>query len=186
MIWLVLGVVLWWAAHLFKRAAPGPRAALADSLGEKAKAIFAVLIVLSVVLMVIGYRSAGYAHVYSPPPWGLHLNNLLMLLSVALFGLGSSKSRLRPLLRHPMLWGFVVWCGAHLLVRGDLAALILWGGLALWAFVAMAMINRREPDWMPWQGGTVQGDIRLGLITLAVYAAIAAVHTLLGVWPFPG
>lgn len=185
MIWLILGVALWWAAHLFKRAAPGARAALAESIGDKAKGIFAILILISVVLMVVGYRAADYVHVYSPPTWGIHLTNLLMLISVALFGLGSSKSRLRPMMRHPMLWGMVVWAVAHLLVRGHLAAIILWGGLALWAFVAMALINRREPDWTPWQGGTLKGDIRLGLITLAVYGVLAAIHALLGVWPFP-
>ncbi len=186
MIWLILGVALWWGAHLFKRVAPGPRIALADSMGDKSKGIFAVLILLSVVLMVIGYRAADYVHIYMPPTWGIHLTNLLMLISVALFGLGSSKSRLRPKLRHPMLWGLVLWAAAHLLVRGHLAAVILWGGLALWAFVAMAMINRREPDWTPWKGGSLKGDIRLGVITVVVYFVIAAIHALVGPWPFPG
>ncbi len=54
---LILGVALWWAAHLFKRVAPGPRAAM----GDKAKGLFALLIVGSIVLMVLGYRSADGA-----------------------------------------------------------------------------------------------------------------------------
>ena len=47
MVLLISGVALWWAAHLFKRVAPGPRAAL----GDKGKGLVAVLLVLSVVLM---------------------------------------------------------------------------------------------------------------------------------------
>ncbi len=54
MLILVIGVALWWAAHLFKRVAPEPRAAL----GDKGKGIVAVLLVLSVILMVVGYRMA--------------------------------------------------------------------------------------------------------------------------------
>ncbi len=27
---LILGILLWWAAHFFKRLAPGPRAAMPD------------------------------------------------------------------------------------------------------------------------------------------------------------
>ena len=42
MIVLILGIALWWGAHLFKRAAPAQRAALAESMGEGAKAIPAV------------------------------------------------------------------------------------------------------------------------------------------------
>lgn len=32
--------------------------------------------------------------------------------------------------RHPMLWGLVLW-SAHLAVRGDLAAISLFGGLVV-------------------------------------------------------
>ena len=40
MILLMLGLALWWAAHLFKRLAPGPRLAL----GDAGKAVVAVVL----------------------------------------------------------------------------------------------------------------------------------------------
>ncbi len=49
----------------------------------------------------------------------------------------------------------------------------------------MAAINRAEPKWVPWKGGSAAGDIRLAIITVAVYAVIAGIHTWLGYWPFP-
>ena len=54
---LILGLVLWTAAHFFKRLAPAGRQAMQHRMGDASKGIFAVLILLSVVLMVIGYRS---------------------------------------------------------------------------------------------------------------------------------
>lgn len=183
---MLVGVALWWAGHVFKRLAPAQRGALASRLGDASKGVVAVVLVLSVVLMVYGFRRAEVIPVYEAPSWGRHLNNLLMLASVALFGLGSSKSRLRAKMRHPMLTGFLVWAIAHLLANGDLASVLMFGLLGLWAVVSMILINRAEPIWTPWQGGSKAGDIRLGVITLVVYAVIAGVHTWLGYWPFPG
>ena len=46
---LILGVALWWAAHLFKRLAPEAR----GRMGDPGKGLMAVAVVASVVLMVI-------------------------------------------------------------------------------------------------------------------------------------
>lgn len=188
MIWLVAGVLLWSVAHFFKRLAPGPRAALTERMGDASKAIFAVLLLASVVMMVVGYRRAEFVPVWDPPFWGTHLNNLLMLFAVALFGAGNSKSRLRGMLRHPMLLGFLTWAVAHLIVptNGDLASLILFGGLAVWALAQIALINAAEPRPPRWTGGSLKGDLRLAVIALVLYAVIALVHGWLGPWPFPG
>ncbi len=185
MIWLLLGLAVWIGAHAFKRVAPDARAAMQDRMGNASRGVFVVLLLLSVVLMVVGYRAADFIPVWQPPGWTVHVNNLLMLAAIALFGLGSSKSRLRGTLRHPQLTGFATWCVAHLLVNGDVASIVLWGALLVWAILEIPLINAREPEPAPFEGGSLAGDIRLGLITLVVYAAIAAVHAWLGVWPFP-
>jgi len=186
MIWLVLGLALWIGAHLFKRAAPGPRAVLQARMGDAARGLFAVLILAAVVLMVVGYRSAGVVVLYTPPAWGMHLNNLLLFVAVALFGVGSAQSRLRARLRHPMLTGTLLWAAGHLLVRGDVASVVLFGGLGLWAVAAMLAINARAPAWTQWRGGSLAGDIRLLVIAAVLYLAIVALHGWLGPWPLPG
>ncbi|MFC7705243.1 NnrU family protein [Plastorhodobacter daqingensis] len=182
MIWLILGVLLWSGAHWFKRIAPAQRAAM----GNGGKGAVAAAIAVGILLMVIGYRSMDYIHVYAPPTWGVHLTNLLMLAAVALLGAGHSRSRLRGRLRHPMLTGVILWSLSHLLVNGHLAAVILFGGLGLWAIVSIVVINRAEPAPARWHGGSLAGDVRLLIITLVLYAAIAGIHIWLGVWPFPG
>lgn len=182
---LILGLVLWTAAHFFRRVAPDVRAALARSLGEgPSKGAVAAVIGIGLILIVIGYRGAGFSPVYDPPSWGIHLNNLLMLGAVALFGVGNSKSRLRGRLRNPMLTGVVVWAVAHLLVNGDVASLVLFGWMGLWALADILTIDAQDAP-KPAPVGTMAGDLRLVAISLVVFAAIAFVHTRLGYYPFP-
>ena len=181
---LIVGLALWMLAHFLRRIAPGMRQNLQDRLGDGSKGIVALVILLAVVLMVIGYRGAETEFLWGRSGWSTGLNNLLMLVSVALFGVGSSKSRLRERMRHPMLTGMMVWAFAHLLVNGDGASILLFGGLFLWAAAEIILINRSEPDYQPFTGGSLAGDIRLGVISLVVFAVIAAIHTWLGYFPF--
>ncbi|MFT6451069.1 MAG: putative membrane protein [Halocynthiibacter sp.] len=180
---LILGLILWTFPHLMKEMTPGLRAKLPEGA---AKGIVAISAFVAVALMVIGYRGAEFTAVYTPPSWGQHANNLLMLIAVVLIALGHSKSRLRSKLRHPMLTGSIVWGVAHLLVRGDLASIILFGGIIIWSFLAMALTNVRVHDYVPYAGGSAKGDLRLVLISIAVFAVIAGLHTYLGYSPFPG
>lgn len=183
---LILGLLLWSFVHFFKRLAPAGRAAMQGKMGDASKGVIAILLVLSIVLMVIGYRSAPLDFLWGRSPATTGINNLLMLAAVALFGLGSSKSRLRKKMRHPMLTGVVVWAASHLLVNGDTASIVLFGGLAIWALAEMVLINRAEPNYTPYDGGSTAGDIRLGIITIVVYGIISGIHTWLGYFPFGG
>ena len=178
---LILGLLLWWAAHLFKRAAPEARA----NLGDRGKGYVAIGLGAALVLMVIGYRGAEFVQVYSPLPGMGHANNTLMLISVFLFGVGGTKGTLYPRMRHPMLWGTVIWSVAHLLVNGDLASLVLFGGIGLWALVEMAVINR-TPWQRPAAGRGIKGDAMNLVGTLVLFGLIAAIHIWLGYNPFLG
>jgi uncharacterized membrane protein len=179
---LILGLAIWIAAHLFKRIAPGARA----TLGEKGKGLVAVALLISVVLMVIGYRGAEVSPVYTPIPGIGHLNNLLMLVSVFLFGVGGTKGVLYTKLRHPMLLGMLTWAVAHLLVNGDLASIVLFGVLGLWAIVEMVVINAAGPWARPTEGKGLKGDLRNGVATLVLVGIIGAIHIWLGHNPFLG
>jgi len=183
---LILGLLLWFGAHFFKRMAPAQRAAMQERLGDRSRGVFAGLLLLALVLMVIGYRGADTTFFWGRSTVTTGINNLLMIFAVVLFGAGSSKSRLREKLRHPMLTGAVVWAVAHLLVNGDSVSILLFGGLAVWALTQMALINRDEPDYTPWEGGSVAGDMRLAAISAIVFAVIAGIHTWLGYFPFGG
>ncbi len=49
--------------------------------------------------------------------------------------------------RHPIMWGIMLWAGAHILARGELKALVFFGGfLALAAIGTLAMDSRKARD----------------------------------------
>lgn len=179
MITLIAGVALFIAAHVSKRLAPGLR----DAIGRGG---IAAVLVVSLVLMIWGYRSAPLDPVYTPLPGMGHLNNTLMLVSIFLFGVGGTKGTLYPRMRHPMLWGTVIWAVAHLLVNGDVASLVLFGGIGLWALLEMALINAAGPWARPAAGRGIKGDGMNLVGTLVLYGLIAAVHVWLGHNPFLG
>ncbi len=181
---LILGLVLWTGAHFFKRLAPDARAAMTEKMGEKSKGIIAVVLVVSIVLMVIGYRGADTAIFWGRTPAMTGINNLLMIVAIALMGVNSSKSRFRGKLRHGMLSGVIVWCVAHLLVNGDVASIVLFGGIGLWAIAQMIILNRTTEPEPEFTEGTAAGDVKLLVITLVLYAVIAGIHSWLGYAPF--
>jgi len=45
--------------------------------------------------------------------------------------------------RHPVPWGFAIWALGHIAANGDLRSLLLFGGFALFALVAIPMSEKR-------------------------------------------
>ncbi|MCU0909229.1 MAG: NnrU family protein [Rhodobacteraceae bacterium] len=182
MIWLILGIALWWGAHLFKRLAPARRAAM----GDRGRGLVTGLLLASIVLMVLGYRAADPVQVWNPPGFLWHLNNLLMVLAVYLFAASGMKTRITRVIRHPQLTGFKTWAVAHLLVNGDLASIILFGGLLAWAVVSVIVINRASRAWTPPPPAPIGKEIGAVVGAVVVTLLIGLVHGWLGPWPFPG
>lgn len=184
MILLILGVLLWITAHLFKRVMPERRAAM----GDAGKGMVAVALFGALVLMVLGYRWADFIHVWSPPAFLMHLNNALMLFAVWVFGSSEIKGgKVWPATktRHPQLMAVKIWALAHLLVNGDLASIVLFGGMMAWAVIEVIVINKAEPDWTPPPKAPTRKIAVLAVITLVVFAVVTGIHIWLGVWPFP-
>lgn len=177
---LVLGVLLWSAAHFFKRALPAVR----DPMGDKGKGLVALALLLSVVLMVIGYRGAETTFLWERTSWSTPLNNLLMVIAFYFVTPGPQKGALFYRMRHPMLTGFLIWVVAHLLVNGDTASLVLFGGLGAWALASIFVINRAEPAWTPNDKGTLSKDLMFLAISVLLVGIIGAIHTVFGLTPF--
>jgi len=178
---LILGILLWVLPHMFKRLAPRRHLMMMPQV----RSMVAGLVVVGVVLMVIGYRMAAVIPVYTPLPGMGHANNTLMLISVYLFGVGGARSILIDKIRHPMLTGMILWAVAHLLVNGDVASIVLFGSLGLWAVVEMVLINR-SGAWKKPKPGSIKGDIKNLIGTALVFGIIAWVHIRLGHDPFLG
>ena len=185
---IVLGLLLWWAAHLWKRLAPGSRA----RWGEPGKGLVAVLVLAGVVLMVIGFRgsdwlgvdAAEFVELWYPPRFLVHVNNLLMAFAVYLYAASGMKTRITRVIRHPQLTAVKTWAVAHLLVNGDLVSVVLFGGLLAWAVVEVILINRAEPRPAPPAPAPLGREIGAMVGAVVALVAIMLVHNWLGVPPW--
>jgi len=178
---LIFGLILWSLAHFYKRLMPAHRA----KLGDKGKGPIAIALIIALLLMIFGYRWAEFIPVWSPPAFFTHINNLLMLIALFVFGMSATTGRLRGKMRHPQLVAVKIWAIAHLMVNGDLASIILFGGMLVWAVASVLLINRSE-EWVRPEPGDAKKDKLLVIITVVSFVVITVIHALLGVSPFGG
>ncbi len=178
MFLLILGLLLFAGAHLYT-AVPAWRAPLVARLGEwPYKGLFSLVSLLGLVLMGAGYGRAESALLWTPPRFGHELAAALMPLASVLIVAAYVPSNIKRLTAHPMLWGVVLWALAHLLVRGHGAALLLFGGLGVYALLAMALAHQRgvRPSAEPrpfWLDAVAIGG------GLALYALLLILHPVL-------
>ena len=178
---LILGAIIFVGIHFIKTLTPDLRNALAAKTGEGAwKGIFSITALAGLVAMIIGYGQARQVPeiLYILPFETIYVTVLLVLISLILFIAGNLPAgRIKKWAKHPMLAGVKIWAFAHLLVNGDLASVILFGSLLLWAIVSILVLKRRaansdEPDLM--------GEVRTWPDIAAIIGGIALWFAIVG------
>ena len=149
MIPLLLGLVIFLGIHLLPTQ-PELRRGLAARFGEGAyKAAFALVSLLGFALIVYGYHKIQLApgknvFLWTAPAWGRHVTMLLMLPVFLLLIAAYLPGRITAAVRHPMILAVKLWAAGHLLVRGDMASLLLFGSFLAWGVLARISLKRRE------------------------------------------
>ena len=187
MTWLVLGILLWSAAHLLPSAGAPLRARAMDQLGEQPyKGLFSLTLVGAIVLMVVGWRSTPPVGLYVPPAWGSLVTNLLVFIGLLLFAASGFTTNIKRIVHHPQLTGLVLWSAAHLLSNGDRRSLVLFGGLALWAMLEILFINRRDGAWVKPERQPITAEWKPLVAAVVAFAAVYLAHPYIaGVPPTP-
>ena len=196
------------------------RAKLVGALGEwPYRGAYSGLAFLTLGLMIWAYIGAPREPLWAGVRW---LPLVLMPLAFVLVACGyfrnptmvgadkllRSEDPARGMIRitrHPIMWGIMLWAGAHVLARGDLKSTVFFGGLLLVALIGTLSMDRRKranPDWARFAAVTshvpfvaiAQGRNRLvwheigwkrPLIGLAVFAAFLFLHPwLFGARPY--
>jgi uncharacterized membrane protein len=129
---------------------------------------------VGLVLIIWGYghyRAAGMIPVWYPPHGMRHLTYLLVLVAFILLASAHAPSHIRAWVKHPMILGVVLWSLGHLLVRGDLGSMILFGAFLAWGVVARLSMASRAPGDI--QGPKPVGVPRWGADIVSVVAGVA-------------
>ena len=173
MLLLVLGLALFVVTHLVP-AAPATRGLLRDRMGPSAYLlVFSILSLVSLILIGQGYGEArtlgrGNPQLWVPPAFMKHIAFALMLPAFILLAAAYVPSRIRTAVKHPMLAAIKIWALAHLLVRGDLASVLLFGTmLAYGVFDRISVKKRGAYGPLGTAEGTARGDaiaVALGLV----------------------
>lgn len=142
MLVLVIGLVVFFAIHLLP-AQTELRNGLVARFGETGyKAIFAILSLIGLVLIIVGFAKLQLhpgknPQLWYPPLWCRHVALALMLPAMIALVAAYVPSRIHTMLKHPMLVAIKIWALAHLLANGDLGSLLLFG-----SFLAFAVYDR--------------------------------------------
>jgi uncharacterized membrane protein len=59
--------------------------------------------------------------------------------------------------RHPIMWAILLWAATHILARGDVRALVFFGGFLVLAALGTVLIDRRKssnPDFQRFKAVT--------------------------------
>lgn len=172
---LTSGVILWAVVHSMPAVAPAFRQGLIDKLGQNPyRGVFALALIGALVLIILGWRSTPEMPAYAPIEKSGIVGFILMIVSFILIGAAQYNSMIKQVLRHPMLLGVAVWSVSHLITNGSTRALVLFGGIGLWALIEIPLINARDKEYtkppMPKLGEELKGVfISAAFLAIAVF-----------------
>ncbi|WP_120496461.1 NnrU family protein [Kiloniella sp. EL199] len=120
--------------------------------------------------------AAPYIELWPYEPWAARATAHIMPVSLLFFvmgflrpnplsiGPGNGFDKMRMgivgIVRHPILWGFALWAGAHLFANGGLAEVLFFAGLFLLSVGGMFIVDQRkkrllgEEAWIEVSSGT--------------------------------
>jgi uncharacterized membrane protein len=190
---VTLGTVVFVVVHLIPMR-PEWRAALVGRVGEGPyKAGFSLLALAGLIGALAAYRHAPHAMLWPSPPALRAITAILMLFAVLAFAGAKGVPWFKRVVRHPMLWGIGLLGVAHLFSNGEIAGLILFGGLAAFGFVWQPLTDRRDAEVDPagwtetarttslwpfarWHARSDPVTVRPLIIGIAVYVVLILLH----------
>ena len=174
---LISGLLLWSVVHFIPSIGIELKKKWVEALGQRGYTIsFSILIVASLVLIVMGWRSTTPAHVYALPLFVKPVAIILMVFAFLLFGAAKHATRIKRFIRHPQLASIVVWSFAHLLLNGDSRSIVLFSWLGIWAILEMIFINRREGAWVKEPAPGWGQEFKGVAISLVIFVVAAVIH----------
>jgi len=142
---------------------PAVKSHLTSALGARGFGLgYSILSLGMLTILIWSAGQAPYVQLWPQVPWQRHVTHLGMLavclllaLSIARpnpFSFGGARNEAydptRPgitgLTRHPILIALALWAGVHLLPNGDVAHILLFGVLGVFAIAGRSLIDRRK------------------------------------------
>lgn len=179
----ILGLVLFLGAHSAHSLIPGVRQTVIEARGVGTwKGVAALASIIGLGLMIWGwllYRPEA-PEIFVPPGWGRSAADLLVPLGFICMAAAYAQpvGRIKATLQHPFVTGVALWALGHLLVNGDLASILLFGGFLVFTVVYRISVATR--GGAPVAFASMRGDAIAVLAAAIGYALFyLGLHSLL-------
>lgn len=173
MILFILGLIIFFGAHLFTPLMRGAREGLVKRLGPGGyKGLYSIVSAIGLGLIIVGWPKADRTVLYVSNYYFVYVAYALTLIAMILLAAAYlPKGKIAAAVKHPMLAGVKVWAFAHLLVNGDVRSVLLFGSFLAYGVIDRIMVKRRGA------ATPAPGPIRNDAISVAVGAgAWAAIY----------
>ncbi|MBL4725502.1 MAG: NnrU family protein [Rhizobiaceae bacterium] len=145
---LILGLIVFLGIHSVQMLAPRWREDMIVKLGNNGwRGLYSVFSLGGLGLIIWGFSEArpDVPDFYYAPTWMPHLVMVLMLISFVFLIAGNLPTGyIKARLKHPMITGVIIWAIAHLMTNGDLASILLFGSILIWAVLNRISVERRS------------------------------------------
>jgi uncharacterized membrane protein len=169
---LILGLLVFLATHVFVTMRETRSAAIARVGMNAYRALFSIVSLVSLALIIWGYRNTPWIQVWSPPAFMRHITiGLMLLASIALVAY-FIPSHIKAWLKHPLLVAAKTWAFAHLLVNGDLGSIVMFGVFLAWGVYARIAANKRGDQGFTTLPAGWTNDIIVVLLGIVIYLAL--------------
>jgi uncharacterized membrane protein len=160
---LVIATAAFLATH-FISSTP-LRAKLVSAMGEwPYRGLYSLAAFATLAWMIWAYATAEHDHLWTGPrtPPYVVMPFAFVLLAcgywrnptmVGADKLLKSKEPARGMIRitrHPIMWAIMLWAASHIVARGDLKAVVFFGGFLALAALGTVLVDARKrsnPDW---------------------------------------
>ena len=184
MLLFILGLIIFFGIHMLPFF-PEYRAQLIEKIDNDMidaeglyKVIFGVISLLGLIFIGIGKGSMEFVGLWSTPIFFRYITVVLIPVAFILMVAAYTPNNIKRYVPHPMLTGVIIWGATHMMVNGDVAAIILFGSFVVYSVVAIKLANRRLYD----KNSQQDTQEKIPVVKDAIVIGIAMLGFLLLLW----
>ncbi len=184
MLLFILGLIIFFGIHMLPFF-PEYRAQLIEKIDNDMidaeglyKVIFGVISLLGLIFIGIGKGSMEFVGLWSTPIFFRYITVVLIPVAFILMVAAYTPNNIKRYVPHPMLTGVIIWGATHMMVNGDVAAIILFGSFVVYSVVAIKLANRRQYN----KNSEQDTQEKIPVVKAAIVIGIAMLGFLLLLW----